>query len=376
MPQLIYLYTSGGAPKCDMHNILSIESIPVCVTRNRYAIGAETDGMVNMFKTMQKSGYFDSAHVIIDSCVDTGVINLNLHSFIYVMPSLSWVRHLLMPGDIVIVRGGFKPWLPFLDYLYKLRENWILFYRANTNRGHWPFWDITLNDLISEPQVIRGRLHYNFTKPVNEGIFGVIDAPNVMKREYDVMIGASHIHRRKGQFLVVKALQEHYRIFGEKPKAILPGGYLRCSTNSEIHQILKSGDVDIEGPRAMNRNQLAWAMNRSKLFVHAGPGGQNDRGILEAMACGCVPMLYGKGHVSPVIWDNSCHITQDPCNLAQSIHTALSTYSDLYEPDIYKKINGLHEVAIPKMARLLEFLVQHPKPDRKAVCNWVMNRRD
>lgn len=374
MPNLIYLYTSGGAPKCDMKQIPKGVDLSG-LTNNRFAVGAETDGMVNMFNAMQRQGYFDQVHIVIDSVRSVGTKRLSKNTFIYVVPSMAWTKHLIKPGDIVIVRGGFKPWLPFLDYLHKRQENWILFYRANTNRGNWTFWDITLNDLIAESQVIRGRLHYNFSKPVNEDIFDIIDAPDVLYKEYDIMIGASHIHRRKGQFLAVQALQEYYRLYGIKPKAILPGGFLRCSTNRMIQDILKSPDVDIEGPVPMSRSRLAWTMNRTKLFVHAGPGGQNDRGILEAMACGCVTVLYGKSHVSPGIWDNSVPTTQDPKHIAQVLHAALDSYNDLYEPEAYKFINGLHEVAIPKLAVLLKFIAQHPKPDRQAVCEWSINRR-
>lgn len=365
MPKLVYLYTSGGAPKCDIgHSVDFDVSQP---TTNRFALAARSDGMIHMFSEMARLKHIYRFVAIIDSTRSPGSLHLGLRSKLFVTPSMSWAKTIVLPGDILIVRGGFKPWIPFLDYIYKRRENWVLFYRANTNRHSWPFWDITLNDLIDKPKSIRGRLHYDFTKPVNEDIFGIIDAPGVLPREYDVMIGASHIHRRKGQYLTVQALQKYYHKYGIKPHAIMPGGYMRCSTNTIIQNIIQSGDVDIEGPLNLPRRKLSLLMNETKLFVHAGYGGQNDRCILEAMCCGCLPLLYGKAHVTPAIWDNSIHILQEPDYMSDVIHTEIE-WPFPYDTAVYSKINGLHEVAIPKMRRLLSFIENHPVPDRHAAC--------
>lgn len=373
MPNLVYLYTSGGAPRCDMSAPVDIcrSNITTDITNNRYALAAQSDGMIHMLKTIAQTPnytFIDRFTALIDSTVSPGHLHLDSVSTIYVVRSMSWAMRFISPGDILIVRGGFKPWIPLLDYIHAKRENWILFYRANTNRHSWPYWDITLNDLIDTPKTIRGRLHYPFTKPVNEDIFGVIDAPNVLPREYDVMVGASHIHRRKGQYLTVKALQKHYHKYGTKPRAIMPGGYMRCSTNQEIQTVIKSGDVDIDGPCPVSRQKLSLLMNRTKLFIHAGYGGQNDRGILESMSCGAVPLLFGQSHVSPDIWKSSVHISQDPDEIADTIHDSLRSYEYLHHPDLYGKVNGLHEVAIPKMLRLLSFIEHHPTPDRLAAC--------
>jgi glycosyltransferase involved in cell wall biosynthesis len=304
---------------------------------------------------------------LIDSTRAPGRLHLGTRSSIHVIHSMAYATDYIHPGDILVVRGGFKPWYPLLDYIYKRRENWILFYRANTNRHPWPFWDITLNDLIDTPRAVRGRLQYNFSKPVNEDVFGIIDAPNTIPREYDVMVGASHIHRKKGQHLTVQALQQYYHMFGTKPHAIMPGGYVKGWHINTIKDILNSGDVDIEGPVNLPRPKLALAMNRTKLFVHPGYGGQNDRGILESMCCGCMPLVFGRSHMSPVIYDNAVHIPQDPANIATTIHQALGMVSE-YDQTTYARINGLYEVAIPKMLEIIKFIENNPKPDRRAAC--------
>lgn len=365
MSKIVYLYTSGGAPKCDLttkpHFDLTRQ------TQNRFAITAPSDGMVNMFKLLAERHYIDELTVLIDSTISPGTATLGPHAKLHVVPSMSWALDFIHPGDILIVRGGFKAWCPLLDYVYRKRENWILFYRANTNRHPWPYWDITLNDLIDAPKSTGRRLHYNFSKPVNEDIFGVIDAPGTIPREYDVMVGASHIHKKKGQHLTVKALQKYYRMFGTKPHAIMPGGFMRGWQVKLIKDIMKSGDVDIEGPVNLTRQHLALAMNRTKLFVHPGYGGQNDRGILEAMCCGCLPLVFGRSHMSPIIYNNSVHIPQDPANIAVIINQALDIVP-YYDQSTYSKINGLHEVALPKMLDLLYFIDDYPTPDRAAAC--------
>lgn len=362
MPNIVYLYTSGGAPRCDMSVTPPWDMRRL--TRNRFALAAQSDGMINMFKILSDRGHIGTFTAVIDSTISPGHIQLGHSSFLYVVPSMSWADQFITTNDILVVRGGFKPWIPFLDYIWKRRENWILFYRANTNRHAWPFWDITLNDLIDRPKSIRGRLHYNFSKPVNEDIFNITNTGN---RNYDVMIGASHIHRKKGQHKTVRALQEYYHMYGEKPKAILPGGYMKSATNRIIMDIINSGDVDIEGPVPMTRPQLASAMNNTKLFVHAGYGGQNDRGILEAMSCGCQPVLFGKSHVSPIIWHYSRHITQEPTDIASTVRAALHD-TPLYSQSACAAINSLDTVAVPKMLKLFKFLERRPVPDRRAAC--------
>lgn len=371
MPKLIYLYTSGGAPRRELNN-LPVNWDPNTETYNRYARAAMSDGMIHLFKHLKDLNLIDQFIAVIDSAISPGYITLGVGSELRVVPAMGWAKHFINPGDILIVRGGFKAWIPLLNYIHSQQLNWILFYRANTSRHGWPYWDIILNDLIDTNTCIRGRLNYAFSKPVNEDIFGHIDATNTLPKEYDIMIGASHIHRKKGQYLTVQALQEYYRKYGTKPKAILPGGFMRCSTNSIIQTILRSGDVDIEGPINLPRHQLALTMNRTKLFVHAGYGGQNDRGILEAMCCGCLPLLFGKQHVSPAIWHNSAHIEQNPFNIADEIRKALFWYDDtLCTRNIankYHTINGLDEVVIPKMRRLLSFIEHNPFPNRSAAC--------
>lgn len=369
MSKIVYLYTSGGAPKGDINYTPPWHHTRP--TTNRFSTVAPSDGMVNMFRRLATDGHVDALIVLVDSTISTGSIHLEGRSYIYTIPSMVYAKHFICPGDILIVRGGFKSWIPFLDYIHRKRENWILFYRANTSRHAWPFWDITLNDLIDSPKAVRGRLQYNFSKPVNEDIFGVIDAPNTLPKEYDVMVGASHIHIKKGQHLTIQALQRHYQLFGTKPRAIMPGGYMRSWTTKTIKEIMRSGDIDLVGPVNLTRQRLALEMNRTKLFVHPGYGGQNDRGILEAMCCGCLPLIFGKSHVSPVIWDHAVHIPQDPSNIATIIHQALEQ-APFYDKATYSKINGLNEVVLPKMFDLLSFIYNHPKPDRAAACAWFI----
>ncbi len=373
MPKLIYLYTTGGAPRLPMSDTPPLPDLSLR-THNRYAVNAQSDGMVNMLVRFAKyNPNYDELLIFIDSTVQTGHINISPCASLYVIPSINQIAEYIDPGDVLIVRGGFKSWIPLLAHVQDLRQNWMLFYRANTSHGSWPFWDVVLNDLIDTPRVIGKRLHYHFVKPVNEDIFGLIDAPGLMQRHYDFMIGASHIHRKKGQYQAVQALQKYYQIYGKKPKCVLPGGFVRCMTNDVIRGIMAVGDVDITMPGGMDRRRLALLMNQCKIFVHAGVGGQNDRSILEAIACGMFPIIANQERTAPFVssigrvWSFK---ERNYIDLMEIMHSVLE--SNLWEypvqmSQMYNNINGLSQVAMPRLEDLLNFTKENPSPDRKEI---------
>ena len=62
------------------------------------------------------------------------------------------------------------------------------------------------------------------------------------------------------------------------------------------------------------RTDLNRWMNRCKIYIHLGGAGQNDRGNLESMLCGCrqiigmpiyhPPFVYGNPNISQIVdWD-------------------------------------------------------------------------
>lgn len=341
-------------------------------THNRYAINFLTDGVCMLLDSMARAGLVDHIYAFIDSKFSCGSLNITNDFTLSVVPSMEEVPDYLEPGDILWVRGGFKQWLPILNRIRAARKNWILFYRANTNRGSWPFWDITMNDLIDTPRMINGRFHFPYSKPVNERLFRAIIPSD---QTYDFMVGASHVHSKKGQFRALEALLGYKEKYDPEVKVCLPGGWLRSGHNSRMTEIHDNRLLDLDILGYQKRGCLAKSMNRSKFFIHAGPGGQNDRGVLEALRCGTPAIIKDPRRYSPFIGNNSAFVTV--CNSPQisdwveAINAAkikAESFGDfnVYRREVaiwYDKHNGLFEVALPKMETLFSFLKRNPVPD-------------
>ncbi len=368
--KLVYLYTTGGANgDLKSYNKNNYDYL-LNDTTNRYAKAALSDGMIKLFSELPcHNENIQCTEIFIDSVHSPGLIKINEHCRLYVIPSIWGVLEHLWPNSIIIVRGGFRNWLPLLKKLHNDRKHWMLYYRANTAHGHWPFWDITLNDLITKPCKGRTGIHIPFHKPVNESIFGYIDSPNQIPRDVDVMIGASHIHNKKGQYNTVKALEKFREIYGFSPKAVLPGGYIRSTNNQYIMDAVKNPELNIEWVGALPRPQLAHLMNRTKVFVHGGIGGQNDRGILEAACCGCEVVITNPKSVSPLI---SCVVSSiDPEELAIKIEIARIVCNPKHTAEQYLAVNGLYTNAIPHMSGVLDALVNRSVGDASALRSFL-----
>ncbi len=384
MINLIYLYASSG------HNSSVTHWDPLSITHNKFARGARTDGMINLFDQVSEKEYVNQVTVCIDSTTDHGGLQLSPHTSIAVLPTMNTITSFIKPGDILIVRGGFKPWLSFIKHIYSRRENWILFYGANTNNHRWPFWDIVLDDLREEPAIINSKLFIPFSKPVHEGIFR--PQPRVAK-EFDIMVGASHIHRKKGQYHVLLAALEHKMRTGQNWKLLLPGGMIRCLTNKII--TATAPKLDIARTGSVSRMELCKLMCKCKLFVHAGVGGQNDRSILEALRCGLPVVMVnskrsatfisknpqvirivnnvldtksgeGDGYLKKICEDvgiDLACVRGMPNQSSPVLERCISRTLDRVErgqmesPALYyQRMNGMREVCLPKMINLIQQL--------------------
>lgn len=365
-PSLVYLYTSDRPPRNP--EAYYQQYIQNKVPSNRFAHTASSDGMIKMFMHLADMGYVDRVNVFVDSKHGLGTMKLSNKVIFHVTPNINFVYEVLPPGDVLFVRGGFKPWLPLLKRVWDRRQNWILFYRANTSNSRWPFWDVHMDDLVSEPRIAKakGKKHsmfiFPFSKPVNEDVF----KPDYsLPKKYDVCVGASHIHKKKGQYKTLQAATEEV-LYG-KLRLIMPGGRLRCGMNTIIDEL--SRYMDIREPGGLSREKLAQVMNESKLFVHSGVGGQNDRGVLEAMACGLACVITSPKRFSPFVgeYPNWVPYNQNPIFISQTIQKALDTDNYITPGqreivDRYKENNGMKEVAIPKMQLLLDYIFNNPKP--------------
>jgi len=346
---LYYLYTSDRPVK-NWYGHYD----PTKRTRNKFALRAESDGMITMFDRLARSGVVDSVRVFIDSRSGLGSNRISAHTLINVVPTMDLLSTLISPGDIVVVRGGFKPWIPIIRRIQHARKNWILFYAANTSNTRWPFWDIILDDLMTgpSPKHTANRVYWPFKKPVNENIFY---PRSDTKKIYDVCIGASHVHRKKGQFRAVQALVEYEKLTGVRLKAVLPGGFIRDKTNQGILDLKRSGEIDLDLPGAVSRRRLNNIFNKSRVFLHTGAGGQNDRSILEAMRAGTMCGVVNLKRSAPFVKRVAYNIESwEPKKIAVALQVLLRCNLSHLVSRLYQRNNGLEEECIPKMELLLK----------------------
>lgn len=154
---------------------------------NKFMETVKTDGVVKMLDYIASIHYLRHVYVLIDSKYGIGSYafsDTSLHTTIEVVPNMNTaVKDLIGKEDLVMVRGGFKAWIPVLEEL-RIMPNYVLFYRANTGNNHWPYWDVILDDLMSTAITSKSRWYYPFVKPVNEDILIVL----AMKAKYLIMI--------------------------------------------------------------------------------------------------------------------------------------------------------------------------------------------
>jgi len=354
-PKIIFLYThSGFAPGIEGHDIYTYP------TNNKFIAGAMSDGFIYMLDQLAVQGYVESVRVFVDARTDFGNRELSFHTKGYCVPNMMCCLGFIRPGDILIIRGGFKPWIPFIQAIKERGGNQLVFYAANTSNTRWPFWDIVLDDLSDSAKIQNDKLFFLFNKPVNEGVFYPDPA---QKKIYDVCIGASHIHRKKGQFRVVEAAVEYEKLTGKRLKMIMPGGFIRCAQNATILSLAKSGKVELTLPGAVSRHILNEFYNQSRLFVHAGAGGQNDRSLLEALRCGIPSIIANPKRFPPWVRvpSRALFLLEDnePDTIAEAIH-AMLLCSDTEDTENtsshYQWVNGLQEVCIPRMLNLMKII--------------------
>ncbi|MFW9899887.1 MAG: hypothetical protein ACFFDY_01210 [Candidatus Thorarchaeota archaeon] len=377
---LIFFYVSDQP--CNRSISLSELEQPAT---NKFAINLQSDGVFALLDLLAVTGTVDHVYHIIDSKRGNGTLRPTTTSTIYCVPTIECFNNVATKRDVLFFRGGFRSWLPFLNKLDK-KEYWKLYYRANTNHGHWPYWDIILNDLIPEEKDTwtdfyfniknkKERLVFPYRKPVNEYIFKPIIPA---QHKYDIMLGASHIHTKKGQFLALQACNA----LAAKDKKfkdlhyIMPGGMIRAKTNDLIN---KSWPIWLYKPGAQKRSCLAKLMNNSKLLIHAGPGGQNDRSVLEALSCGIPIMIKDPKRYSPWMQENefvticNSHYILDWEKAIERAWAKIPTNwmsFNIYRSELvkwYHSVNGLWEVALPRMASLINAIKNVQSGDFKTV---------
>jgi glycosyltransferase involved in cell wall biosynthesis len=350
--RLVYLYVSNGS--ADVNQIPKWYSN--LQTQEPFAHHFQDEGFCFLFHKLLDNKIFDEILVVIESNRSPGSLQLRPNMKILVVPHINNLKPFLRDTDILWARGGWRSWFPFLQEWHDY-DRWLLFYRAASNRGAWEFWDIVLDDLITEcDQDAIGRFYYPINKPIHPDVFFPMEIP----RKYDLMIGASHIHDKKGQFKMIPILIEYRKRYDTNLKCIMPGGMKRGIGTSSIEAAIDRFDLDITVTGMVPRSTLSTYYNQSKLFVHCGGAGQNDRGPLEAMSCGTPVMLAMEQYHAPCIRsDNtamSFHITPDePALAVQQINHAMKLIDENFHSAThryYQSVNGIDEVVYPRFAAL------------------------
>lgn len=360
---------------------------------NFFAENIWTEGPWKSFAKLAEKGIIDEVITFIDSTRGPGVKKYGDNNTVYTVPHIREVLSFIKKEDILIVRGGFKSWYPVLDQICKNRENWILFYRANTNRGGWPFWDIILDDCTNKLQVSKwDRLIYPYVKPINEDIFKLIPRTD---KKYDVMIGASHIHEKKGQLEGMQALATYKKLYiniqgfvlkrTNNLKAVMPGRFIKTSYRERIMEVVRKAKLDVEFPGMIPRKELAKLMNATSLYIHLGHGGQNDRGPMEAMKCGCRLLIANPPRFAPFIYQNpqitmvggikrTIFLETDHAGLINAIIGPGNPEISRKEiVQYYDEKNGMEQAALPNLMKIIDFIRENPIPNRTKLSSRLLD---
>jgi len=246
--RLVFLYTQYGAAGDKTCQPVDAE------TKNYFAVsegGLKSEGYFWILKNLKATKVFDEVVVFIESNRSPGTTHIDGIPVI-VIPIIDCLHQFLKPDDVIWVRGGFRSWFVHLEQLKKA-GHWLLLYAANTGRQRWPIWDIVFDDYATENRLdSHGRLWAKFNKPVNPDIFRFTNSTPI----YDVCVGGSHIHDRKGQWRTIEALWHYKQAHNRNLKAIMPGRPIRGNQTMQIPQKIESWGLDVAVPGMLPRPQM------------------------------------------------------------------------------------------------------------------------
>lgn len=386
--RLIFLfYSNGSAPPDKIPSFdLSSES------SNKYAIQFKTDGLYYVFGKLLDQKAIDEVLIVMESARSPGYVDTgrpDMRSI--VIPHISCLTDQLREDDLIFTRGGFRSWHDWLVDRQK-EGYWAWLYAANTGRQRWPWWDLIMEDLSWDRMgsVDRhGRQYFDYRKPINPEYFFPSNFPSKEAFfEYDFMIGASYITDKKGQWKVVNALRNHKNIFGTVPRCIMPGSVRRGVKTLMMFSILAKDDLRIERPGFVDRRELGRLMRHTKFYISAGASGQNDRGALEALACGCQLIINSPRHHHPILSGNGAPTFIQNCSntdeltymISELVNTKASRgdrfkslkHLEVFTEDRLRSLgfcnstHGVDLVIVPDFKKILEFFKKYPKRSTKA----------
>lgn len=344
--KVVYLYTSHGAAP--------VGSIPdgwkppaACGPQYDHAKG---DGTFKLLEELHKNRVITDLRVFYESNRTPGKADWIPGVYCSVIPEIRFAAPFIKEDTIIFARGGFRTWHDFL-VPYK-GKNWLMLYAANTGRERWPWWDVILEDRRRVNEIDGNGRYWNFyIKPTDETIF----RPRETETKYDLCIGASHIHDKKGQWRVVEALIRYKDVFGHSPRCVMPGAPRKGLRSGQIEQKIKQHGLDVVLTGEITKPELCQIFNESKFFIHLGTHGQNDRGPIEALSCGTPLIIGSPSYHSPVINESAFTVNDinDFNEVAELIHTlvACPPVRSVY---LYYLKNHSFQVSYKRMELLLK----------------------
>lgn len=361
--KLLFLFMSqGSAPPGSTPDNWQ----PVMPCGERYHNDFHREGYFMLLQQLVEDHIISDLTVVYESNVQPGFAKWIDHknAKCFVVPELRFIEKYIDEKTVIWVRGGFRHWH---NWLLKYKDkNWLMLYAANTGREKWPWWDIVLDDIRMHNVIdTHERYWFPFVKPIDDRFYCPSD--HTFESDiYDLCIGASHIHDKKGQWRAVRVMAEYEKTFNHRLKAVMPGALRRgVETNKMLADIEAKGH-DIHMPGHVHKRQLLDYYRTSKIFLHLGNHGQNDRGPLEASACGCLlgigSPIYHSRRLFNKAWLSFVPVDKENPNLVAHLLRELldnwhenAKYMREFRASIFRKRLGFQE-SLLRMGRLLQFL--------------------
>lgn len=323
-----------------------------------------TDGHYALLRALQKTDLVDEVEIILNNyAVPSRLLHAEPGLRVHSLKEIDEFE--TRPGDVVWIRGAWKPWIPWIEKAADVHKCWLIHYSANAGHHQWPWWDAILWDLAAGNKIGReSKLWWHYRKPVCPE-FRIM--PEV-EQEYDVCCGASHIYDRKGQFRILPICHEFKKLTGRDLRVIMPGAFYSREKKTEAMKAeMKAGKwPNIFVPGWLTREGMIRVYNMAHVFYAATCGGQGDRCVPESGACGARQIVGLPKNHPPYAYETPIAFVpehqDDFSGIARHLFETLEGSAPDREAisDYFRQESSV-ETAIDYLRPLLEHMRDNPK---------------